>query len=81
MTQHEDLTEKLAAAEYRLQSEIEKSFSLYEDFSKAQQVRSALTTYNSCIILNILYVCIRVDACLSVWGDASYVRLCGCDCG
>lgn len=40
ITQHTELTEKMAAAENSLQLEIQKSILLVEDLSKTQQVRS-----------------------------------------
>jgi hypothetical protein len=40
ITQHTELTDKVASAEKSLQTEIQKSILLVEDLSKAQQVRS-----------------------------------------
>jgi hypothetical protein len=40
ITQHTELTEKVAATENSLQLELQKSVLLAEDLSKAQQVRS-----------------------------------------
>ena len=70
-SQHTDFTVKLAAAESSLQQEIQKSFSLLEELSEAQQVRSSLQYLrfmpsSDCLFL-CQYTCVRMPVCVCVY--------------